>query len=87
MKNFHQYYILVQRGKSGRKTDKTVAKKNPKIDRRLLAEYERLIAPLKGVIQIKQGADCKLAHPLARKDMPTDACHRGKRANEIKCTR
>ena len=77
-----------------KKTDVEILRKNPKVDRQLLLEfyrliegYERLIAPLKGVIQIKQGADYKLAHPLARKDMPTDACHRGKRANEIKCTR
>ena len=75
------------------KTDEEILKKNPNVDRQLLSEfyrvieeYERLIALLTGVIHVKQGADYNLAHPLARKDMPTDAYHRGKRVREIKCT-
>ena len=92
MKNFRQLSISVQVASVGvktqRKTDETVLNKNPKIGLRLLEEYERLIAASgSGVRARKQGADYNIAHPLARKDMPTDACHRGKRANEIKCTR
>lgn len=71
-------------GRTRKKTDMEILRKNPKVDSqlllefyRLIEEYGRLIAPLKGIIQIKQGADYNLAHPLARKDMPTDAYHRG----------
>ena len=55
-------------------TETNILKNNPKIDYRLLAEYERLIAASQGVIHIKQGADYNIAHPLAR---PTDTYHRG----------
>ena len=73
-----------------RKTDMEIIKKNPKVDRQLLSkfyrlieEYERLIATSEsGVRSRKRGADYNLAHPLARKDMPTDAYHRGKRVRE-----
>ena len=51
---------------------------NPKIDHRLLAEYERLISASKDVVSVKkQGADYNLSHPLSSKDKPTDAYHRG----------
>ena len=58
-------------------TDTPILKNNPKIDHRLLAEYEQLIAAAKGVIQITQGADYNIAHPLSSKKKPTDAYHRG----------
>ena len=51
---------------------------------RLAEEYERLIAPLKDVVRVTQGADYNIAHPLARKNMPTDAYHLGKSMSEIK---
>ena len=84
MKNFRQLSISVQVANVGvkthRKTDETIPKNNPKIDVRLLEEYRRLVAASRiGVRSRKQGADYNLAHPLARKDMPTDAYHRGKR--------
>ena len=87
MKNFRQHSISVQIAdgevKTRRKTDETVLKKNPKIDVRLLEEYERLVAASgSGVRARKQGADYNIAHPLARKDMPTDAYHRGERASK-----
>jgi len=71
--------------------DMTVPGNNPKIDTKLLSEfhrlteeYEHLTAPLKGVARVTQGADYNLAHPLARKDMPTDAYHLGKSVSEVK---
>ena len=71
--------------------DMTAPGNNPKIDTRLLSEfhrltgeYERLTAPLKDVARVTQGADYNLAHPLARKDMPTDAYHLGKSMSEVK---
>ena len=91
MKNFRQRSIFVQvtdvGGKIHRNTDETILKKNPKIDHRLLEEYERFVtASGSGVRLRKQGADYNLAHPLARKDMPTDAYHRGKRVRETERT-
>ena len=63
----------------------TIILNNPKIDRQLLAEHERLVTNSKGVIRgKKQGADYNLAHPLARIDMPTDAYHLGKSMSEVK---
>ena len=57
---------------------------NPKIDRQLLEEHERLVTNSKGAVRgKKQGADYNLAHPLARKDMPTDAYHLGKSRSEV----
>ena len=72
------------------KTDEEILKKNPNVDRQLLSEFYRLIeeyerfvaASGSGVRLRKQGADYNLAHPLARKDMPTDAYHRGQRVRE-----
>ena len=71
--------------------DMTATGNNPKIDTKLLSEfhrlteeYERLTAPLKDVARVTQGADYNLAHPLARKDMPTDAYHLGKSVSEVK---
>ena len=92
MKNFRQLWISVQVAadeiKTRRKTDETVPKKNPKTDLRLLEEYERLIAASgSGIRSRKQGADYNVAHPLARKDMPIDAFHRGERVSETKRTR
>ena len=56
IKNSQQHSILVQRGKTRRNTDETVAKMNPKVDSRLLAEYERLVAALgSGIRSRKQG--------------------------------
>jgi len=73
--------------------DMTAAVNNPKIDTRLLSEfhrlteeYERLTAPLKDVARVTQGADYNIAHPFARKDMPTDAYHLGKSMSEVKKT-
>ncbi|MXV84147.1 hypothetical protein F4Z98_12355 [Candidatus Poribacteria bacterium] len=58
---------------------------NPKIDRELLEEHERMVTNSKGIIPgKKQGADYNLAHPLARKDMPTDAYHLGRSVSEVK---
>lgn len=71
--------------------DSTGTENNRKVDAQLLSdfqrlteEYERLIAPLKDVDRVTQGADYNLAHPLARKDMPTDAYHLGKSMSEVK---
>jgi hypothetical protein len=71
--------------------DMTTRENNPKIDTRLLSEfhrlseeYERLTAPLKDVDRVTQGADYNLAHPLARKDMPTDAYHLGQSVSKVK---
>ncbi|MXZ01678.1 hypothetical protein F4Y93_13940 [Candidatus Poribacteria bacterium] len=71
--------------------DMTATGNNPKIDTKLLSEfhrlteeYERLTAPLKDMARVTQGADYNLAHPLARKDMPTDAYHLGKSMSEVK---
>jgi hypothetical protein len=64
--------------------DTTILKNNPKIDHRLLAEYEHLISAAKGVIQVTQGADYNLAHPLSSKNKPTDAYHRGQRVHTDK---
>lgn len=65
-------------------TDTTILKNNPKIDHRLLAEYEHLITAAKGLIQNTQGADYNIAHPLSSKKRPTDAYHRGQRVNAKK---
>ena len=65
-------------------TDTTILKNNPKIDHRLLAEYEHLIAAAKGLIQSTQGADYNIAHPLSSKKKPTDAYHRGQRVHTDK---
>ena len=75
----------------GRRIDKTIIENNPKVDHQLLSEfyrvteeYERLVAAAKGVIRVTQGADYNLAHPLASKDKPTDAYHRGQRVSTDK---
>ncbi len=66
------------------KVNTITVENNPKVDRQLLSEfyrvteeYERLVAASKGVVRVKQGADYNIAHPLASKDRPTDAYHRG----------
>ncbi|MDE0186190.1 MAG: hypothetical protein OXP71_12185 [Candidatus Poribacteria bacterium] len=65
--------------------DKTTIKNNPNIDRRLLKEFERLVAASDGIIRNhKKGADYNIAHPLASKDRPADAYHRGTRASATK---
>lgn len=75
----------------GQGTDMTTTRNNPKIDTELLSEfhslaeeYERLTAPLEDIARVTQGADYNIAHPLARKDMPTDAYHLGKNVSKVK---
>ena len=68
MKNFRQHSITVQIAdvevKTRRKTDETVPKKNPKIDLRLLEEYERLVAAVGSDVRLRtRGADYNLAPP------------------------
>ena len=59
-------------------TEAAILKKNPKIDLRLLEEYERLVAASgSGARSKKKGADYNIAHPLSSKDRATDAYHRG----------
>ena len=95
MKNSHQALIssptkeVVEQ--ASERTDVTILKNNPKIDRELLSEfyrvteeYERLVAASKGVVRITQGADYNIAHPLSSKKKPTDAYHRGQRVNAKK---
>ncbi len=72
--------------KTSERTDMITIKNNPKINHRLLAEYDRLVATSKGVVRVTQGVDYNLAHPLASKDRPTDAHHTGKRLSEVKNT-
>ncbi len=61
-----------------------IIRNNPKINRQLFEEHERLVTNSKGAVRgNKQGADYNLAHPLARKDMPTDAYHLGKSSSEV----
>ena len=74
-----------------RRTNKTIIENNPKVDHQLLSEfyrvteeYERLVAASKGVVRVTQGADYNIAHPLASKDRPTDAYHRGQRVSTDK---
>ena len=86
MKNSHQHSILVQRGKTRRKTDKIILKNNPKIDRRLLEEYERSIAPMRDFFPAKQGTDYHLSHPFGSNDVPTDPREIGKRLSDVKRT-
>ena len=69
-----------ERNEASETSDTAILKRNPKIDRRLLAEHERLATTSDVIVRSKkQGADYNIAHPLAREDMPTDAYHRGKR--------
>ena len=73
--------------KASAKTDKTILKNNPKIDRRLLAEYERLVDASGGKIRTKKpGADYHLSHPFGSNDVPTDPREIGKRLSDIKRT-
>ncbi len=60
---------------------------NPKVDIQLLTayyrtklKYERLRAA--GFVRNTQGANYRLSHPLADRDMPTDAMHRSEPPNE-----
>ena len=50
--------------KTSERTDMTTIKNNPKINYRLLAEYDRLVAASKGVVRVTQGVDYNLAHPI-----------------------
>ena len=91
MKNFHQRSISVQVTNVGvktqRKTGETVPKKNPKINVRLLEEYERLIAASGGAIRTKKpGVDYHLSHPFGSNDVPTDPREIGKRLSDVKRT-
>lgn len=73
--------------KASAKTDKTILKNNPKIDRRLLAEYERLVDASGGTIRTKKpGADYHLSHPFGSNDVPTDPREIGKRLGDVKRT-
>ena len=57
---------------------------NPKIDHQLLEGHEHLVKTSKGGGRVKkQGADYHLAHPLARRYIPTDAYHLGKSSSEV----
>ena len=68
MKNSRQptvtYPVADVKNKATEKTDTNILKKNPKIDWRLLEEYERLIAPVRDFFPVKQGADYRLSHPF-----------------------
>lgn len=46
---------------------------NPKIDLRVVEEYERLAAASKGAVRVTQGANYRLSHPLRSNDVPSDA--------------
>ena len=89
MKTSRQYSFCVKmtdaEGKIHRNADATILEKNPKIDWRLLEECERLAASWSGARLKKKGADYNIAHPLARKDMPTDAFHRGQSVRKTGC--
>ena len=62
------------------RTDITTIEYDSIIDRRLLDEYERVVHHSGGAITTqKKGANYHLSHPLASKDKPTDAYHRGAR--------
>ena len=63
--------------KMSEEADTDILRKNPKIDLRLLEEYERLAALGSGARLKKKGADYNIAHPLSSKDRATDAYHRG----------
>lgn len=69
------------------KTDINVLGKNPKIDRKLLAEYERLVNASGGATRTKKiGADYHLSHPFGSNDVPTDPREIGKRLSDVKRT-
>lgn len=73
------------RNSASAKTDQNILRNNPKIDRRLLAEYERLVNASKGVIRTKKpGADYHLSHPFGSNDVPTDPREIGKRLSDVK---
>lgn len=90
MKNSRQYSFCVKmtdaEGKIHGNTDETILKKNPKIDLRLLEEYERLVAASESGARLKKkGADYNIAHPLSSKDRATDAYHRGQSVRKTGC--
>ena len=75
------------KNKASAKTDMNILGSNPKIDRRLLAEYERLVNASGGVIRKKKpGADYHLSHPFGSNDVPTDPREIGKRLSDVKPT-
>ena len=62
------------------KIDTIDINKNPKIDQRLLRQYQRLITSSKQAVKVVPGADYHLSHPLGSKDRSTDVYHLGKRS-------
>ena len=75
------------KNKASAKTDINILEINPKIDRKLLAEYERLINASGGAIRTKKpGADYHLSHPFGSNDVPTDPREIGKRLSDVKRT-
>ena len=87
MKNSHQHSISVQRVKTRGNTDKIILNNNPKIDRRLLAEYERLVDASGGTIRKKKPwVDYHFSHPFGSNDVPTDPREIGKRLGDVKRT-
>ena len=69
------------------KTDMNILGSNPKIDRKLLAEYERLVNASGGATRTKKiGADYHLSHPFGSNDVPTDPREIGKRLSDVKRT-
>ena len=80
MKNSHQSAVTSPvedvKDKMSEEADTDILKKNPKIDLRLLEEYERLAASGSGARLKKKGAGYNIAHPLSSKDRATDAYHR-----------
>lgn len=71
--------------KASAKTDQKILGRNPKIDRQLLAEYERLVDNSKGAIRAKKpGADYHLSHPFGSNVVPTDPREIGKRLSDVR---
>ena len=54
--------------------------KNPKINQRLLRQYQCLIASSKETVKVMPGADYHLSHPLGSKNRSTDVYHLGQRS-------
>ena len=71
---------------SKRNVDPATIENNSKVDAQLVTDFYRLVDASKGIIRGGRGANYSLAHPLARKDMPTDAYHLGKSVGKVKKT-
>lgn len=54
---------------------------NPKIDTKVLIEFNKLIKPLKDVLNMPNGADYNLSHPLEASNIRIAACRTSKRMN------